>query len=65
MPKIGVIYNDIKPIACQVATELKEKLTAEGYQVHLATGYAGILGYSRPDRPVCYSAIEKNCSFRL
>ncbi|RMD72928.1 MAG: NAD(+) kinase [Cyanobacteria bacterium J149] len=63
MPKIGVIYNDIKPIACQVATELKEKLTAEGYQVHLATGYAGILGYSRPDRPVCYSAIEKIAPF--
>lgn len=63
MPKIGVIYNDIKPIACQVAKELEEKLTAQGYQVYLATGYAGILGYSRPDRPVCYSAIEEIAPF--
>lgn len=63
MPKIGVIYNDIKPIACQVAIELEEKLTAQGYQVYLATGYAGILGYSKPDRPVCFSAIEEIAPF--
>lgn len=63
MPKIGVIYNDIKPIACQVATELEEKLSKQGYQVYLATGYAGILGYSKPGRPVCYSAIEEIAPF--
>jgi NAD+ kinase len=59
MPKIGVIYNDIKPIACQVAEELQQQLENQGYQVYLATGYAGILGYSHPDRPVCHSPIEQ------
>ena len=59
MPKIGVIFNDIKPIACQVAQELKEELGNRGYQVFLGTGFAGIFGYSRPDRPVCYSPIEQ------
>lgn len=59
MPKIGVIYNDIKPIACQVAEELQKQLQNQGYQVSLATGYAGILGYSYPDRPVCNSPIEQ------
>ncbi|MBL1210410.1 NAD(+) kinase [Geminocystis sp. GBBB08] len=59
MPKIGVIYNDIKPIACQVTEQLREQLENKGYQVCLATGYAGILGYSSPHRPVCHSPIEQ------
>ncbi|BAQ62204.1 NAD kinase [Geminocystis sp. NIES-3708] len=59
MPKIGVIYNDIKPIACQVAENLQKQLESKGYQVYLATGYAGILGYSHPHRPVCHSPIEQ------
>lgn len=59
MPTIGVIYNDIKPIASQVAKTLQKQLESKGYQVYLATGYAGILGYSQPDRPVCHSPIEQ------
>ncbi len=59
MPKIGVIYNDIKPIACKIATELQSELTNQGYQVHLAAGYAGILGYSHPGKPVCHIPIEQ------
>lgn len=59
MPKIGVIYNDVKPIACQIATDLHSTLTAQGHQVFLATGYTGILGYSYPDRPVCHSPIAQ------
>ena len=59
MPKIGVIYNDTKPIACKIAAEVKSQLTNEGYQVYLANGYAGILGYSHRDRPVCHTPIEQ------
>lgn len=59
MPKIGVIYNDIKPIACKVAQKLQTELGDKGYQVILGTGFAGIFGYSRPERPVCYSPIEQ------
>ena len=62
MPKIGVIYNDIKPIACEVAQDLQKDFQAKGYQVVLGTGLAGILGYSRPDRPVCFSPIEQIAS---
>jgi NAD+ kinase len=62
MPKIGVIYNDIKPIACQVAQELQQEFESKGYQVILGTGFAGIFGYSRPDRPVCYTPIEQIAS---
>ena len=58
MPKVGVIYNDIKPVACQVANELQDKLVALGYTVSLVTGFGGILGYSNPNRPICHTPIE-------
>lgn len=59
MPKIGIIYNDAKPTACRTAEELKEKLTADGCEVCLATGVGGILGYSRPESPVCHTPIDR------
>lgn len=58
MPKAGIIYNDIKPVACRAATELKDKLTASGWEVCMTSGAGGILGYSQPDRPVCHTPID-------
>ncbi|MBW4463467.1 MAG: NAD(+) kinase [Nodosilinea sp. WJT8-NPBG4] len=58
MPKVGIIYNDVKPVACQVALEWEEKLTRRGYTVSLATGMGGILGYSHPERPVCHTPLD-------
>lgn len=58
MPKVGIIYNDVKPIASRVAAELKDKFTAVGWDVCLSTGIGGILGYSNPDSPVCHTPIE-------
>lgn len=58
MPKVGIIYNDIKPAACQVAEELIEKFSRHGYQVCTATGVGGLLGYSSPNRPVCHTPID-------
>ncbi|GAC1492743.1 MAG: NAD(+) kinase [Chamaesiphon sp.] len=58
MPKAGIIYNEIKPVACRIATELKDKLTSSGWQVCTATGGGGILGYSHPARPVCHTPID-------
>lgn len=59
IPKAGIIYNEIKPVACRVAKELQDKLRATGWDVHLATGVGGILGYSRPDSPVCHTPMDK------
>lgn len=59
VPKVGIIYNDIKPVARRVATELAEKLGASGWNVCMATGIGGILGYSRPDSPVCHTPPDK------
>ncbi|GAB4233815.1 MAG: NAD(+) kinase [Elainellaceae cyanobacterium] len=57
MPKAGIIYNDIKPVACRIAEELKDKLIAYGWEVCLATGIGGILGYSQPGRPICHTPV--------
>lgn len=58
MPKIGIIYNDVKQIAGCVAAELKDKLTAVGWDVCVTTGVGGILGYANPESPVCHTPIE-------
>lgn len=58
MPKVGIIYNDVKPVACQAALEWEKKLTRQGYTVSLATGMGGILGYSQPERPVCHTPLD-------
>jgi len=59
VPKAGIIYNDAKSAACQAADELKGKLELCGWEVYLATGVGGILGYSRPDSPVCHTPIDR------
>jgi NAD+ kinase len=59
VPKAGVIYNDDKPIACQVANDLKAKLNALGWDVALATGAGGILGYASPESPICHTPIDR------
>jgi NAD+ kinase len=56
--KAGIIYNDVKPVACRVAFELREKLTSAGWDICMATGVGGILGYSEADKPSCLTPIE-------
>ncbi len=58
MRKVGIIYNDVKPIAARVAAELKDKLAAAGWDVCMTSGVGGILGYSNPESPVCHTPIE-------
>ncbi|MBW4678872.1 MAG: NAD(+) kinase [Microcoleus vaginatus WJT46-NPBG5] len=59
MPKAGIIYNDLKPIACRAAADLKDKLNSCGWDVCMTTGIGGILGYSTPGKPICHTAIEQ------
>ena len=58
-PKAGIIYNDIKPVACQIASEIELKLVSLGWDVSLATGVGGILEYSSPGSPLCHTRIEQ------
>jgi NAD+ kinase len=50
--KVGIIYNDGKPAACAAAEDLQHQLAAKGWEVILATGAGGILGYTDPDHKV-------------
>lgn len=58
-PKAGIVYNDIKPIACKIASEIEEKLTVAGWDVRMATGVGGILEYSTPGSPVGHTRIDR------
>ena len=58
MPKVGIIYNDIKPVAKAEAHKLRDRFESRNYEVALATGATGILGYSQPGRPVCHTPVE-------
>jgi len=57
--KIGIIYNDAKPIACRITNELKDKLTAYGYDVYITIGAEGILGSQGLEFPICHTPIEQ------
>jgi NAD+ kinase len=59
VPKAGIIYNDVKPVACRIAEEWQDKLTSCGWEVCVTTGAGGILGYSSPDKPVCHTPIDQ------
>ncbi|MBC6476220.1 MAG: NAD(+) kinase [Hormoscilla sp. GM102CHS1] len=59
MPKAGIIYNEIKPVACRIARELQTQLTSLGWDVCITTGVGGIIGYSQPDLPGCHTPIEQ------
>ncbi len=58
MPKVGIIYNDMKPAACQAAEVWQGKLVAQGYTVSMATGVGGLLGYSDLAHPLCHRPIK-------
>ncbi|NEP63115.1 MAG: NAD(+) kinase [Symploca sp. SIO2G7] len=56
--KVGIIYNDVKPVACQVTHELTIKLEAYGCHVATATGLGGLLGYANADKSATLIPIE-------
>ncbi len=58
-PKAGIIYNDIKSVACKAALEIEDMLATLGWDVRMATGVGGILEYSTPGSPVSHTRIEQ------
>ncbi|MBP0016368.1 MAG: NAD(+) kinase [Cyanobacteria bacterium SBLK] len=58
MPKVGILYNDIKPTACRIAGEIRDRLRDRGCEVLLTSSYGGILGFSKPGSPRCHTPIE-------
>ena len=56
--KVGIIYNDVKPVACQVTQELTVRLEAQGCHVETATGLGGLLGYANADGQTTLTPID-------
>jgi NAD+ kinase len=61
VPKVGIIYNEGKPVACRIAQEIDDKLTASGWEVCSAAAKGGILGYCQSDRPIAHVPIDSLC----
>jgi len=59
VPKIGIIYNDNKPLACEIANQVQNQFQQQGWDVALASGVGGLLGYSSPESPVCHTPMDK------
>ncbi len=57
MPKVGVVFNDAKPIAEQTAFTIEAWLQERGWDAVLTTGRGGLLGYASPDS-ISYTPIE-------
>ncbi len=47
MPKVGIIYNDSKPIACRTTEQLRQFFQSAGCEVLAIDGQAGILGHGK------------------
>jgi NAD+ kinase len=58
VPKIGIIYNEGKPIASRLAREVQDKFLDLGWEVCIAEGKRGILGYAHPSATASYTPIE-------
>jgi len=58
VPKAGIIFNDCKPVACRVATELEAWLQMRGWEVVASTGMRGILGHANTDREADHRLID-------
>jgi NAD+ kinase len=61
VPKVGIIYNEGKPVACRIAREIDDKLTGLGWEVCLAAAKGGILGYCQSDVPIANRPIDSLC----
>jgi NAD+ kinase len=58
VPKIGILYNDGKPVACAAAEDLRSQLIHRGCEVIVTTGTGGILGYADPEQQPPLTPIE-------
>ncbi len=58
MPKVGIIYNDSKPVACRAAKDLETYFQHKGYTVLILDGRAGILGHVHPEDASAWQAID-------
>ncbi len=57
-PKAGILYNDAKPAAKRSSEALSRWFQEQGWEVCVAPNWGGILGYAKPDSPVCLTKVD-------
>ncbi|MFQ3614056.1 MAG: NAD(+) kinase [Cyanobacteriota bacterium] len=57
-PKAGILYNDAKPAAKRSSETLSQWFQQQGWEVCAAPNWGGILGYAKPDSPICLTQVD-------
>ncbi|MCF2972396.1 NAD(+) kinase [Synechococcus sp. Nb3U1] len=57
-PKAGILYNDAKPAAKRSSETLSQWFQQQGWEVYAAPNWGGILGYAKPDSPICLTQVD-------
>lgn len=57
-PKAGILYNDAKPAAKRSSETLACWFQEQGWEVCVAPNWGGILGYAKPDSPICLTKVD-------
>lgn len=57
-PKAGILYNDAKPAAKRSSETLARWFQEQGWEVCVAPNWSGILGYAKPDSPICLTKVD-------
>ncbi|MEN9213571.1 MAG: NAD(+) kinase [Thermostichus sp. DG_1_6_bins_120] len=56
--KVGILYNDAKPAAKRSSETLSQWFQQQGWEVCAAPNWGGILGYAKPDSPICLTRLD-------
>ncbi|MGF1575832.1 MAG: NAD(+) kinase [Cyanophyceae cyanobacterium] len=54
----GILYNDTKPAAVRASQRIEGWFQKRGWQVCSSPTWGGLLGFARPDSPVCHSPFD-------
>lgn len=57
-PKAGILFNDAKPAAQRARDLVISGLQAREWDVVVAPAWGGLLGFARPNSPVCHTPID-------
>lgn len=58
-PKAGILFNDAKPAAQRARDLIMKQLQALDWEVIAAPAWGGLLGFARPNSPVCHTPVDR------
>ena len=58
-PKAGILFNDAKPAAQRARDLLVSGFQDQDWQVVVAPAWGGLLGFAKPNSPVCHTPVDR------